>query len=124
MKEGVAVKRLFLIIVIFSMLALSGCNTSLSTPRSSYQIQSFEVTAVVTDTNTDHWYSGYAHHYRMSVAVYCEELNLSKTFTDTASGMFINNKLFDLKKGDIVTVVAQSKVVDGVVQQTWLNHIK
>jgi hypothetical protein len=108
------------------MLLLSGCDDISYTPKpsSTYTIKSFEVQAVVTDTHTEHWYSGYAHHYRMSVEVYCEELNLSKTFTDTASGMFINNKLFDLKKGDNVVVVAQSKMIDGVAQQTWLERIK
>ena len=58
----------------------------------------------MTDISHNHWYAGYAHHYKTEVTVYSEEYNLTKTLTEEASGMFNNMKHWDTQEGDIIKV--------------------
>lgn len=121
-------KKIVCFIIVICIMLFSSCdqnntNSNSLNNNSGYHVESFEVEAIVTDAQTDHWYSGKMHHYRISVSVYCEELDLSETFIEEVAGMFINTPLWGLEKGDAVIVVAKQKITS-TSKQTWLDHVK
>lgn len=104
-------KSLVLFVLIACLFcALCACERKQTTTKhSSYTEEHFTANAVVTKYNKDHWYGGYQHHYRMTVEVYCEEFNLSETFEETVSGMWINSTLWDLQEGQTINVIVYQR---------------
>ena len=69
--------RKLIVFTIMISIFLTGCESFASRPHA--YVEDFEVQGTVTNVDTHHWYAAYAHHYRISVTVYCESLNLSDT---------------------------------------------
>lgn len=124
-------KELALILIIFLIFAMIGLAFIIaegepakpSTQSNKTTQEQFTVQCEVVEYYKDHWYAASAHRYRMSVKVYCPELDMYATFEDTASGMFISSKLWDLKKGDIIDCVAV-RHTDGEHTRIWIDHVK
>ena len=116
-------KPLLLCFLVMINIVLCSCEPVDYTPSTpSYTEEHFVVDAVVTKYNVDHWYAGYQHHYRMRAEVYCKEYNLSKTFEETVSGMWINSPLWELEEGQTVKVIVYKRQYEDH-SQTWIERI-
>ena len=117
-------KNTILCILVLSILLLTcSCqheNTHMK--ESVYNEKRVISEAVVVKYNKDHWYGGYQHHYRMTVEVYCKEFELSKTFEETVSGMWINSLLWDLKEGQTINVLVCQRIYNDHTS-TWIERI-
>lgn len=82
-----------------------------------------DIDVVVTQISHNHWYAGYAHRYKVSVTVYSEEYNLTKTLIQEGSGMWGVPSHWNTKKGDIIKVRLYSWVYDstGVVHKREIH---
>ena len=78
--------------------------------------------AIVESYDENHWYAGYAHHYKYTVSVYCKEYNLRKTFRDQVSGMWVTSNLAGLKKGQTIQVEI-IKETTGTNVRMYINKI-
>ena len=90
---------------------------------SKEQIYSFDVQAIVTDIQIVELNTAQEWGYDVTITVYCEELNLTKSFTENLRGTEYNSVFMDLKINDIITIVAKKKVAYGQVQDVWLDRV-
>ena len=117
-------KRYVILIIVICCFLFTGCEEfPMPTEREPSIRETIMSTAIVESYDEHHWYAGYAHHYRFTVKVYCEEYNLRKTFEDTVSGMWISSSLQGLKKGTVVNVEIV-KITTGNNVVTYINAIK
>lgn len=117
-------KKLIIFTIIICCFFVTGCEKfPMPTERETTTREIITSTAIVESYDEHHWYAGYAHHYRFTVNVYCEEHNIRKTFEDTVSGMWVKSSLQDLKKGTVVNVEI-IKETTGDKVTTYLHAIK
>lgn len=114
-------------LLICIVLLLTSCSSKTVQPdyssNSTAITSTTEVVAVVRDKEVKHWYAAYVHHYDIKMTVYCEAFDLSATFNDHVSGMWIDSVLFDANIDDKVIVVVKTQTVNGN-SKTWIDSIK
>ena len=122
-------KKLFVIIitVLSILLLLTSCDEfPMPTEREPAVPTTKEVIiadAIVEAYDENHWYAGYAHHYKYTVTIYCKEYNLRKTFRDQVSGMWVTSDLAGLTKGQIIQIEIIKETTGNNVTM-YINTIK
>ena len=120
------IKAICLLMCVLFVFGLCGCEYEPQTNKPKPEQPHLywkDIDVVVTQIDHNHWYAGYVHHYKVTVTVYSEEYNLTKTLTQEGSGMFGAPQHWDTQKGDIIKVKLYSWVYDstGVVQRREIH---
>ena len=121
-------KIICIILTIFCILSICGCEIS-TTKRPQTQIRqpvlhTQDIDVLVTNISKSHRFVK-VHRYYVSMDVYSEEYNISKSFSYNASGMFITLPAWEYEKGDIVKAELHTWIYEdtGTIHKQYINKV-
>lgn len=82
-----------------------------------------DIDVVVTEIDKRYWFAT-THWYTVNITVYNEEYNLTQTFEDESSGLFVPNS-WNYEKGDVIKAQLYSWKMDstGEIVKRQINKI-